>query len=175
VLVARQDLPAGTRITEPETVFRVRLYRLGEEPANAITDYSQLSGKTLNRPLASGEVCYVSDISVRVPEGLRAIAVRTSLADPVLTALKVGTRIDLSGQVVNDGTGRYQTLAEDVLVLAVNATSEAVQGQPSNPPGNNGAQNVTITVAVTPEQAQSLAAAQLQGGIGVTTRSKPEN
>lgn len=176
VLVARQDLPAGTRVAEPEAVLRVRLYRIGEEPADAVTDYNQVRGQTLQRALRTGEVCALTDVfaqKVQLPEGMRALAIRTNVPDTMLVALQPGTRIDLSGTVVNDGTGRVQTLAENVLVLAVSASGGATEEvAPASPPGtsNNVVRGVTITVAVTTEQARALAGPALQGGIGVTVR-----
>ncbi|OAI47313.1 hypothetical protein AYO44_09745 [Planctomycetaceae bacterium SCGC AG-212-F19] len=173
-IARKEDLVAGARLLQPEALFRVRLYRIGEEPPNAITDYNQLLGKQLNRALRKGEVCLFADVhenTVHLPDGMRAMALRMNLSDTVLTALQPGMRVDLSGQVVTDGSGRMQTLADNVLVLAVTTAGEAQQVG-ANPPGTvvEMAHNTTITVAVTTEQAQALTLATLQGGIGLTIR-----
>src|SRR5262245_10457651 len=125
VMVAREDIPAKAMIASPEAKFRVRLYRIGEEPSDAATDYNQIRGMVLTRALHKGEVCTVGHLqnqTVAVPEGKRALSFRTTLPFNDMRFLVVGSHVDVTGQMpVNDlGQGGMGILALDSLVLALN-------------------------------------------------------
>jgi Flp pilus assembly protein CpaB len=97
-----------------------------------------------------------------LPDGMRAMAIRVSILDVVGDFIKTGSRVDVAGQVQRDGISQVETLAQNVLVLAVNTTSEAVRP--------NGEQSKTITVAVTPAEALALASAMRLGPLSVNLR-----
>jgi Flp pilus assembly protein CpaB len=180
VLVARQDIPAGTKIGTPELMFRVRIYRLGEEPRDGVNDYSQIGGMFLTREMKKGEACTLGHLKtpIPLPDGKRAFSFRTMLNLGMDGFIAPGSRVDVSGQAPVDNVGQsvFKVLAQDCVVLAVNAARlapedpEMPQVMPANQPGNF----VTLTVAISPEEAVALIGSMRQGQLTVTLRAPKE-
>ncbi len=181
VLVAREDMSAGTKISIPEAKFRVRLYRIGEEPRDAASDFNQVGGMVLTRDLRRGEVCTLAHLQnpllrIALPEGKKTFSFRTTLPPEIAGFVAPGTRVDVSGQAPFDPSGQgggFRVLAPDVLVLAVNLVRfgpedpEIVQPALNVEPGKL----VVLTVAITPDEAVALTGAMRQGQLTVTLRA----
>jgi Flp pilus assembly protein CpaB len=165
VMVAQEDMPAGTRIAVPEAKFRVRIYRLGEEPRNVVTDYNQLRGVTLKQPLREGDVCTISHVqklALPLPDGKDAILFQTTL-NINDDAVHVGNRLDVSGpSPVNEMVaGAVSVLAHDVQVLFVDPAPLPP------PPQRMQTTTVSIVVAVSPDEAKALIGSMQRGALTV--------
>jgi Flp pilus assembly protein CpaB len=121
VLVAAQDLPAGSRLSGDD--LTTAEFRPGTEPDGLVTDPN---GLTLATSLRRGEP--VTDTRVLGPAltdghpGMVATPVR--LPDPATASLlRVGDRVDVLA--ADPQGGPTQTLAESALVLALPAPVDA--------------------------------------------------
>lgn len=161
VLVARADLPVGAELTAEST----RQVHVPDDlvPAGALTDPSEVQGRSSTAPLRAGEI--LTDLRV-APEALLQglepdlVLAHLPLADVALgAALQPGVRVDVLGTV--DGS----VLAEDVLLVQRVARRD---GQGVLERGAD--DGSSFLVAVTREQASSLASADGTGlpGHGLT-------
>jgi hypothetical protein len=62
VLVAKQNLPMATHITDPEKLFEEKQFTKGEEPRKAIRDFAQLKDRYLNTPLSAEQFVTPDDL-----------------------------------------------------------------------------------------------------------------
>jgi Flp pilus assembly protein CpaB len=63
VLVAKQDLPAGTRLTDPEVQFKRVPYSRVNAPSRFITDITKVKDKVLKRAVAVNQPITESDLA----------------------------------------------------------------------------------------------------------------
>lgn len=195
-VVAAQDIPALTRITEEMVTVR-------EMPrdlilAGVFTTTDGIVGQVTQVPITAGEQLLTSKVSstnmalaqfgdeaplsFTIPEGKRAFSVAVSAAGAAGGLVRPGDFVDviLSGSIATTEEGEQQTLIpssacyvlQDIEVLAIGQSLKPVgtEGDPSGiaSAGAN-AEAATATLAVTPEQAWRLAAAQegvSGGGVG---------
>jgi pilus assembly protein CpaB len=163
------------------------------------TDPAVIVGQTTRYPLVENEqvtalkIGVTSDVedqglSSVLPAGMRAFSVKVSEETGVGGMILPGDLVDVIGILDRDtvGTDKAVTLVQGVEVLAVaqeaqepippgadlTATPEAsgtLGERPSDVKPNPSAR--TVTLAVTPEQAQLLALVQTQGDLALTLRS----
>jgi len=62
VLVAKQNYPQGTTITNPEKMFELREFREAELPPGVVYDYQDLRGRILTREIGEGELLVFFDL-----------------------------------------------------------------------------------------------------------------
>lgn len=117
-------------------------------------------------------------LAIRVPVGMRAVAINTTAEIAVAGLVRPGDRVDV--QVIYPGTdalngghagsrSRAGTLLQSVEVLAV---GESVLGQKPNGNGEAAAiQARTVTLALAPEQISTLSLAKNAGAITLTLRN----
>lgn len=65
VLVAMQHLQPGERLDEPELLFKKVRYLKGDEPPNAVKEFSEIEGKTLTQSLGLGQPLRKSQLESR--------------------------------------------------------------------------------------------------------------
>src|SRR5437588_11946903 len=63
VLVAKQNLPMGTVIKDPERLFEEKQFIKGAEPKKAIRNYEQLKDKDHNKPLSAEQFVTREDLN----------------------------------------------------------------------------------------------------------------
>jgi len=141
--------------------------------AGAITDPKEAEGRiTLSRIQAKDQI-RSSDLvdegrgpslAYDIPKGMRAIAIQAGEVMAVGTAVKPGDRVDILGTYANPVSRQETTqmILQNVLVLAVNKGQTDTQG-------NVGA-NTSMTLAVKPEEAELLTAADRIGALRVALR-----
>jgi pilus assembly protein CpaB len=207
VVVARQDIPARTKITA--SMVEVRLLSTDVRSALGYTDVTGVVNRITRFPIAANEQILsnkIVDVSPAaaassrslafiVPTGQRAMAVTVK---PVSTAgglVLPGDYIDIIGvfdvdfrSSLTDPTARQKvstyyanTLMQAKEVLAVSQT--IVDAVPESTPGAEGGararnseakpdpQAVTITLAVTPDEAEKLFLAEKNGDLRFTVRN----
>lgn len=192
VIVATRDIGANTPLTAD--MVEVNALSIDESLAGAYTSVEPLIGLPVRYPIQKGEQVTTAkigleairdekDLALVLPPGKRAVAIEVSEMTSVGGLLLPGNFVDLI--VVLDGgeeglnDNKALTLLQNIEVLAVAqeaqepvpASSDAgdgtggIQGQrPQEVERQPGAR--TVTVAVTPQEAQLLALLQAQGGSG---------
>jgi pilus assembly protein CpaB len=172
VLVAAQDLAVGTTLG-PEQM-RVIRWPADAVPAGAFTEPSQLAGWVVRTPMVQNEPLLpdrVADSNARgvlpllIPAGMRAASVRVNEVTGISGFVTPGSKVDII--VVMDspqegGKGAF-TLLDDIEVLAVAQTMDHRETKPT-------VVN-TVTVLVTPAQAERLSLAASEGTLQLALRN----
>jgi pilus assembly protein CpaB len=199
VAVAAQDIPAGTRLTEdmlkiapvaPETLLE-GTYTEVPALAGFVTRYPVATGEQITLAKIGIEAGNEDGLSFIIPDGQRAIAASVTQVSSVGGLLLPGNRVDViavfdeTGQGSQDGD-KAVTLFQNIEVLAVaqvteepvapaqSAEGEEVAGgqplaqQPQDAEPQPDA--TTVTLALTPQQAQLLALAQEEGKVWLSLR-----
>jgi pilus assembly protein CpaB len=116
----------------------------------------------LKRDLASGSSF---GLSAKIPDGMRAMAVKTNEINNVAGFIFPGSHVDVLMTIRGDNnTTVTRTVLQNVLVLSTGARMD--------PDPNAKPENVTVvTLLVTPEQSQKVALAQVQGSLNFVLRN----
>jgi len=174
VVIATGDIPIGTRLT-PSLVGKRDWPRAGV-PQGAVSEPGAVLGRLVKGGIARDEPIlehrlFPKDLtgapgimSVLVPPGKRAMAVGVNEVIGVSGFILPKDRVDVIATRTDQGTGKStETILQNVEVLAVGKRLE-----------QEGKQNIevpTVTLAVTPEQAERLALALQEGKIHIALRS----
>lgn len=180
VVIAAEDLPWGTILSEQS----VKLSRFPKEsvPEGALTQISEVVGRTSRDSLGRGQMLLQGRLTEvgagrglppLIPRGMRAVSIQTPTVSSGVTGFVVpGNKVDvvltMHGQGMDDvsGGGRTITLLQNVSVLAVDQNIEA--------PSENKMdlkEMRTVTLVVTPKQAQELDLGQNKGVLRLTLRN----
>jgi len=174
VVVAKNTIPQHTRITEE--MLAVESIPAEAVHPEAIKNKDEAVGGISRSDIIKGEQLLVSrvatedrraSLSYRVPEKLRAISIPVNEVTGISGYVSPGDRVDVlvtySDDEINDVTTTY-TVVQNALVMA---TGEATRER-----DNEERQLVSsVTLAVTPGQAEVLAYAYLKGSFHFTLRS----
>lgn len=176
VLVAVRDLPIED-VLKPDAVRVARLPR-ASVPAGALTDPKQVEDRWVMIKMLEGEPIVEAKLApkgspsglvARIPKGMRALAIEVNESTGVSGFVLPGHRIDIiqtrpdGGARKNRGlTGEADTILENVLVLA--------SGQILTRPEDKSVNVRTVTLAVTPEEADLLVAARQKGPLSLSLR-----
>lgn len=196
-LVATRDIPPNIRLDET-MVQAVEVPRKWQQP-KALTKVDDVIGQITSVPIFAGEQVVATKLvtaddaglAFYIPKGTRAIALGVDVFNAVGGHVKAGNHVDILGSF-DFGTGeksdlRTLTLMQDVQVLSVVddiGTITARQVRPLPPEGEEAApedapptpsetlnSRATITVAVSPDEAQRLTMAQELGHLSMVLRS----
>jgi pilus assembly protein CpaB len=175
VVAAQQDIPAKTKITR-------EMITLIGYPKNLVIDGAiknpkEVDGHTTFVRIKAKEQIRASDLlgegqngglSVDIPPGMRAIAIGAGEVMAVGSTVKPGDRIDILATYTDPVAHQETTqmILQNVLVLAVN------QGE-TDQQGKSGAKS-SMTLAVKPEEAELLTAADRAGALRVALRGVNE-
>lgn len=177
VVMVKIPVEAGRRLTED--MLSVEKVPVDAIHPNAIRSLSQAVGKITRTELVAGEQLLQERIvpgaerpalAYRVPEGLRAVTIGVDERIAVALMLNPGDRVDVSVSYLEekpDGQASKKTLIilQNLEVLAVGQRLET-KNTPDNP-----SMVQTLTLAVTPEQAEKLVWAEEFGRIRLLLRS----
>jgi pilus assembly protein CpaB len=198
VVVAAHDIAART--TLKADMLKLADVPKDSVLDGAFSNVDDLDGQITRYPLVSGEQVVSSKVGAQekgtaglsfvVPAGMRAFSIKVSEESGVGGLTLPGDLVDVIGIMKRDivGIDKAVTLVQSVEVLAVaqeaqqpipaarstgTPTPSAVSGtlgeRPKDAEPNPGAR--TVTLSVTPEQAQLLALVQAQGDLALTLRS----
>jgi Flp pilus assembly protein CpaB len=172
VLVARSNLDLGQLIGDPRQPFDEKAFIKSKVPAAAFTpkDYAQLESQRLAVRLAAGEfVCpdnLVEKNRLRIGTypGMKAVSIKVNIDDVVMGPGSLPmSRVDIVLILdLPEGETLAHTILENVLVLASDDNIERFDDR--NP-------NITICVALTPDDAELLAIARELGSLGLIVRT----
>lgn len=176
VVVARHALPARVRLGREDLEVR----RLPADAAGpgAIRSPAEAVGRVTTVPLAAGEILYTthlagsdnpSALAYRIPSGRRAATIRVNEVSGVGGFIQPGDRVDVVAVLSKDLTGRDEAvlLLQDVPVLAVGRDQQGSGGSLGGA-GSQAAQ--TVTLALEPSQAVTLALADQKGAVRLLLR-----
>jgi pilus assembly protein CpaB len=171
VLVAKKNLNLGTLIKSPETMFEEKYFVKGEEPKKAIRAFDQLKDKRLNKPVTAEQFVTEEDLIDKtsgsleavVQPGMRAIGLKVNVESSGGGFVMPHSRVDLVHVVKTDKETTSRIIMQNVLVLAVDQAAVKPEDKNSFVPQ-------TVTVEVTPSQAESLSLAQDIGSIKLILR-----
>jgi pilus assembly protein CpaB len=165
VLVAAKPIPAGTTgATAVSTgLVKDKAVAAAARPATALTDASQLAGKTVTLGVSEGEILTTDQFqtaqtrigTLNIPEGKTALALQLANVPGVAGFAGAGDHINVYG-VIKAGSdpklpnGMAHLIMQNTEVLNVNgAPLAAAQGQP-------GGTGLLYLVAVSPVEAERL-------------------
>jgi pilus assembly protein CpaB len=173
IIVAKQDMPPGTAIT-PEMI-QLTAWPKVSVPARSFTAPEQVVGKISKARTVAGEPILESKLTgegagltVLLTPGNRAMAVRVDEIIGVSGFIAPNDRVDLIAHVQPPGNQSGEKISKIVLqnkkVLSVAQSVEQKEG---------GKPQVvrSITLEVTPDEAERLTIAELQGEIFLALRA----
>ena len=171
LVVARNDIPARTKITSD--MITLQPYPKDLIVQGAIQERKEVEGRVALNRLKAKEQIRSSDLAAEgqvpglsydIPPGMRAIAIGASEISAVGNQVKPGDHVDVLATYSEPNTHQEttRTVLQDVLVLAVNKGDTSAQA-----PGAN----TSMTLAVKPEQAELLMAADRASVIRVMLRA----
>jgi pilus assembly protein CpaB len=172
VLVAKKNMNLGTHIKNPETLFEEKYFVKGEEPKKAIRTFDLLKDKRLNKPISSEQFVTEEDLVDKLNDGLaavvqpgmRAIGLKVNVESSGGGFVLPHSRVDLVHVVRNEKETTSRIIMQNVLVLAVDQAAVKPEDKNSFVPQ-------TVTVEVTPAQAEELALAQDIGSLRLILRA----
>jgi pilus assembly protein CpaB len=174
VVVATEDIPFGSTI-RPDQVS-LSAWPKDRYPKDVLTDVNAASGRVARREFVRGEpivesklltsAANVGTLSLKIPQGMRAFTVRVNEVVGVGGFIVPDSRVDvvLTTESPERQRGRIsKIILEDIRVLAA--------GQKIDQKSEDPVAVSTVTLAVTPEEAEKLALAGADGSIHLVLRN----
>ncbi|MDQ4133842.1 MAG: Flp pilus assembly protein CpaB [Actinomycetota bacterium] len=158
VLYAAGAIPGGTTGSAAleKGMVKTKTVDAGAKPAGALTDPSQLVGKTAAGSIPEGSILTLDHFrqpqtsigTLKIPEGKTALALQLGYIPGVAGFARAGDHIDIFGVIKTGGQEKAQLVMQNTEVLSVSAPAVAA-GQPADI-------NPVFLLAVTPPQAEKL-------------------
>jgi pilus assembly protein CpaB len=173
ILVAKKNLPMGTLIKVPEDLFEEKPFTKGEEPKRALRNFEQLKDRRLNKSLNAEQFVSTEDLmdknndglGSQMAKGMRAYGVKVNAESATGGFVLPNSRVDVVWvlrNAHNNETGS-KIILQNVLVLAVDTIHQ-------RPDDKSAIVGNTVTLCVTPEQAEKLTLAQELGQLKLILR-----
>jgi Flp pilus assembly protein CpaB len=161
--VASKPIPSGTKgdAALNNGMVDTKDVDASAKPATALTDKSQLPGRTAQSDIASGQILTSDQFAqaqtaigtVKIPDGKTALALQLANVPGAAGFAGAGDKIDIYSVVKNrppNGGNGVRLIMQGVEVLNVNGTTLTPNaGQPGGP-------GLVYLLAVTPAQAEHL-------------------
>src|SRR6516162_4245590 len=172
VLIAKQKYAAWTPIKNAEEQFEQEERFKSEVPKNAVVKFEALKDHVLIKGMDKGEVVVAENLlskdkgglEVLLPQGKRAVAIRTTAEKVAGGFVMPGSRVDVYHTI------RRGEKESDSRVILQNILVRAVDQQAMKPEDKPGLVPATVTLEVTPQQALALARVQDLGSITLALR-----
>jgi len=178
VLVANQNIPARIPITA--AMFSVETRPRSKVDPDVLTDPKMINGQLALIGMPAGSLLTASKIgtpadvglSVRLKPGQRAMSISVDPVKDVSGLIQPGDRVDVlaQGPRIGNSVQPAATILRGILVLAMGVALETAGATPS-PVAQSAA---TVTLAVTPAQADTLMTADQNAVLRLTLRSPKE-
>jgi len=174
VVVAAQDIPAHTKVTAD--MLRMTTKSAADVEPDAVSDPRQIDGLVSVIGIPSGGTITLSKVTkpawislpVRLPPGMRAVSIAMDKVRGAGGFIQPGDRVDILA--VRGGDERAGAILRGILILAVNSSLDAAGATPAPDQTNVS----TITVALTPTQADLLIAADTNASLRLALRNPTE-
>jgi Flp pilus assembly protein CpaB len=175
VKVASTEIKIGTVLKEPEKLFVEVDYKRGQAP-NAVQDFEKMKDKIVTRTVRPGQFIVPDDLStnfgITPPKGTKAMAIKVTADSAVAGFIMPGARVDVMATIGDNHSGQkpeVQTVLQNQEVLAVDRISV-------RPDGQTAVETIgTVTLAVTPQNAQKLELAMKMSGGAVRLLLRDQN
>jgi len=173
VAVANHDLQMGKKIETGD--LRTSDWPESIAPAGSFSDASELFGRVIKTESKTGEAVIESKLAPKgseggfssiIPDGMRALTVSVNNSSGVGGFILPNTRVDVLVTVsspVQKGESTTKIILEDIKVLAVDQTFERKEDDP--------VLVQTVTLLVTPEDAEKLVLASTEGKLQLSLRN----
>lgn len=171
VVVALSEIPAHVKVTED--MLEIKEIPTEAVHADTYTDIADVVGGTTTTDLIAGEQVLSdrivldtgkSELSYRIPENMRAITVPATEVNGVGGYIVSGDKLDiLVSYVPADGVQIVYTQLQNIEVLETGANIAAAEAETAVP--------TSLTLLVTPAQAEVIAYANLSGSFHYTLRN----
>lgn len=180
------DIPARTDLRRD--MFEQKSFETKKVPKGSISTAESLHGRLSLTTLKQGQPVLARAVTMRstslalafgIPEHYRAMTVPVNNVSGVADFIKPGDHVDLLA-IFTAESGRdsvVKTVLQDIEVLAVNAVTSPPEpeagdgeGEKPKPQTRQGKEERTVTVSVTPHDAQIVALAHHVGEIRMTLR-----
>jgi pilus assembly protein CpaB len=179
-VVAKSQYVAAAASIEAGKAIKAENLRLVDWPASvplpgAFTNPQALIGRTVLYPIAEGEPILDRQLAnpgagvgltVKIPDGMRAISLRTDEVVGVAGYLLPGTHVDVLATLhpTNSPDPVTTTILQDVTVLAI---GQKIEPDPEGKP----ASATVVTLLVKPEEAERVDLAATQGIVHFVLRN----
>jgi pilus assembly protein CpaB len=159
-----------TEIDWPQNVALDGLIEKKEDVAGHVLGYAVAANEpVLRRDLAASASL---GLAAKIPDGMRAIAVKTNEVMNMAGFVFPGSRVDVLMTVRGENNDASTTTARTVLQnIQVLSTGTKIDPDPTGKPESKPENVTVVTLLVTPEQSQKLALAQSQGTIQFVLRN----
>ncbi|MGE5246238.1 MAG: Flp pilus assembly protein CpaB [Betaproteobacteria bacterium] len=175
VVVAATDLELGTELTRDD--IRLINWPANAVPQNAISDPNEVIGRGLVLPVIQNEPILPMKLASKdegaglppaIPQGLRAVSVRVNDVIGVAGYVLPGTRVDVVA-TVNPGDKQSEMTSKVVLtnVEVLAAGTKIDRDTDKNKPMPVS----VVTLLVTPDEAERLTLASIEGKIQLALRN----
>ena len=172
VVIANQDIPEGVAIDR--IALTTAQWPVQTVPVGAFASIDSVVGRVARvavyngEPIVPGRLAPVGTgpgLELKIPPGQRAMAVRINDVAGISGLLQPNSRVDVLVTIREDNADRQvaKLFMSNMLVLSVGTEVQRdTQGKPINA--------TTVTLAVTPEEAERLAIAMNTGSIQLVLR-----
>jgi pilus assembly protein CpaB len=180
VLVAMRDIPA--RAVVDGAFFSLQQRNASDLDSDAISDPKALSGKYTLVSIPAGSIVTTSKVGLssaatlpaKVPVGMRAMSISIDNVKGVAGLITPGDRVDVIAVPPRAGneTPRGYTILRGALVLAMGTDVQTTTATPS--PIGTTPNLTTVTLALTPQQSNLLAGADINTILRLALRNPNE-
>jgi pilus assembly protein CpaB len=171
ILVAARDFKEE-ELLKPDMVKTKRMAKTAV-PVGAFSSFKDLDGRWIKTTMLEGDALVEKKLGPKgtppglvanIPKGMRAFAVEVNEQSGVSGFILPGHRVDVVRFETNEKSQqtRGETILQNVLVLAA--------GQVFTRPEEKAVQGRTVTLAVSPDQVDSLVAARAKGPLSLSLR-----
>jgi pilus assembly protein CpaB len=166
ILVASHYIPGGSFLKK-EMVDKKQIPEAYVSPS-AIRDIQEVEGLLTLVPISAGEQIQSNKfgmgeetLSLSLSPGFRAYTLAVNETSGVGNLIRPGNRVDIVGKITSGGRSLTSFVYQNLQVLAVGQKLNFLRRAGGNSPVNEGGENndagyTTVTLAVTPEQAETL-------------------
>lgn len=181
ILVAKVNMPAGTRIKRENVEWRVwpkkgvvkTHFVKGDKKLDDVLGYIVRQGVLAGEPLVKGRIIEQGDrgyMAALLEPGMQAVSIKVRNITSVNGFIKPGDHVDvlltMKGNILGTSLKARkvtETILKDILVIAVETVTNDQETKPSAAK--------TITLQVTPKQAQIFTVAERVGSMSFVLRS----
>jgi pilus assembly protein CpaB len=172
VLVSKQRYAPWTPIKNPEEQFDQEERLKVDVPKTAVIKYEALKDHVLIKGIDKGDIVVAENLlskdkgglEVLLPQGKRAVAIRTTAEKVAGGFVLPGSRVDVYHTIRRgDKEAESHVVLQNILVRAVDQQAMKPEDKPGLVPA-------TVTLEVTPQQALALARVQDIGSITLALR-----
>ena len=175
IVVASTDLSMGATLSQKDVTLAD--WYSDVLPTGAFSKTSDVVGRPLLYPMAARQPILPKDLGVegagiglagKLPEGMRAVAIRSNEIIGVAGFVYPGSHVDLLMTFTPPGSNNAMPVTETVLQnVEVLTAGQTTQPDPQGKPQSVG----VVTLLLTPQDAQKLQLASGQGNIQFVLRS----